>query len=39
LGHIFPGYNDYTELGVITGQNITPIYDYDNIFKSGFESD
>lgn len=37
LGHIFPGYNDYTELGVITGQNTTPVYDYDSIFKSGFD--
>ncbi len=37
LGHIFPGYNDYTELGVITGYSTQPNYDFDNIFKSGFE--
>jgi uncharacterized protein (DUF1501 family) len=38
VGHIFPGYTDYTELGVINGQNITPIYNYDTIFSSGFEA-
>jgi uncharacterized protein (DUF1501 family) len=38
LGHIFPGYNDYTELGVITGYNTQPNYDYDSIFRSGFEA-
>ena len=39
LGHIFPGYNDYTELGVVNGPNLTPIYDdsFEVIFKSGFE--
>lgn len=38
LGHIFPGYSDYTELGVITGMDTTPIYDFDTIFSSGFEA-
>ncbi|MEZ5470253.1 MAG: DUF1501 domain-containing protein [Marinicella sp.] len=38
LGHIFPGYNDYTELGVITGYNTQPNYDFDSIFRSGFEA-
>ncbi len=39
LGHIFPGYNDYTELGVVNGPSLTPIYDdsFDVIFTSGFD--
>ncbi len=37
IGHIFLGYTDYTELGVVTGTALDPIYDYDSIFASGFE--
>lgn len=37
VGHIFPGYTDYTELGVVTGTALDPVYDYDTIFASGFE--
>ncbi len=39
LGHIFSGYDNYTELGVIAGTGLTPVFefDYDRIFKGGFE--
>ncbi len=39
LGYIFPGYNDYTPLGLINGAELTPIYeqDYDPIFTSSFD--
>ncbi len=39
LGHIFPGYSDYTPLGLINGTELSPIYemDYDPLFASGFD--
>ena len=39
LGYIFPGYDAYTELGVVNGQAMTPNYDteIDVIFKTGFD--
>ncbi|MCF6262423.1 MAG: DUF1501 domain-containing protein [Xanthomonadales bacterium] len=39
LGYIFPGYTDYTELGVIAGTGLSPVYDfdYDPLFSGGFE--
>ncbi|MEL7059675.1 MAG: DUF1501 domain-containing protein [Acidobacteriota bacterium] len=37
LGQIFPGYGDYTPLGVVTGPDQTPIYGPE-IFNDGFES-
>jgi uncharacterized protein (DUF1501 family) len=39
LGYIFPGYNDYTPLGIINGEDLIPIYDYDYdpLFSSSFE--
>ncbi len=39
LGYIFPGYTNYTELGVIAGTGLSPIYDFDynSLFNSGFE--
>ncbi len=39
LGHIFPGFNNYAPLGVVQGQDMPPVYDFDfdNIYASGFE--
>ena len=39
LGFIFPGYTGYTELGVVNGADLQPVYDfdYDPIFASGFD--
>ncbi len=39
LGYIFPGYTDYTPLGLANGANLSPVYDfdYDPIFASGFD--
>ena len=39
LGYIFPGFTDHTPLGLINGENTTPIYDvdYDPLFASGFD--
>lgn len=39
LGFIFPGYTDYSPLGVVTGNDLNPVYefDYDPIFSSGFD--
>ncbi len=39
LGYIFPGYTDYTPLGVVNGTELSPVYeqDYDPLFASGFE--
>ncbi|MCF6225058.1 MAG: DUF1501 domain-containing protein [Xanthomonadales bacterium] len=39
LGHIFSGYTNYTELGVIAGTGLSPVFDFDynTLFKSGFE--
>ena len=41
LGHIFPGYDNYSPLGVVSGVDQIPDYDYnfnaDVVFKSGFE--
>ena len=39
LGYIFPGYTAYTELGIVNGKNLSPVYDfeYDPIFASGFD--
>ncbi len=39
LGYIFPGYDDYTPLGVINGTELNPVYDfdYDPLFASGFD--
>lgn len=39
LGYIFPGYTDYTPLGLINGANLSPVYeqDYDPIFANGYD--
>lgn len=39
LGYIFPGYDNYSPLGVAQGIDLPPIYeqDYNPIFGSGFE--
>ncbi len=39
LGYIFPGYSDYTPLGVVNGTDLTPVYEtnYDPLFASGFD--
>lgn len=39
LGYIFPGYSDYTPLGVVNGLNAGPIYEtnFDPIFANGFD--
>ncbi len=39
LGFIFPGYSDYSPLGVVSGADLLPVYDvdYDPIFSSGFD--
>ncbi len=40
LGAIFPGYTDYTPLGVVQGQDMEPVYDGSGsnaIFADGFE--
>lgn len=39
LGYIFPGYHNYSPLGVMQGMDLPPIYEqnYDHIFSSGFE--
>ncbi len=40
LGHVFPGYTDYSPLGVVSGTDIPPDYTAgaDGIFSDGFES-
>lgn len=41
LGHIFPGYSNYAPLGVVSGVDLEPSYEFDLptdvLFKSGFE--
>ena len=39
LGFIFPGYTGYTPLGVVSGPELNPVYefDYDPLFSSGFD--
>ena len=39
LGFVFPGYTDYTPLGVVSGADLIPVYDfdYDPLFASGFD--
>jgi uncharacterized protein (DUF1501 family) len=39
LGYIFPEYTNYTPLGVVNGEDLQPVYDYDYdpLFKSGFD--
>ncbi len=39
LGHVFPGYNNYSPLGIVTGNDLVPDYNFelDRIFNSGFE--
>lgn len=39
LGYIFPGYTDYTPLGLINGTDLSPVYDYDYdlIFANGVD--
>jgi len=39
LGYIFPGYTGYTELGIVSGADLNPVYefDYDPLFQSGFD--
>ncbi len=39
LGHVFPGFSNYTPLGVVQGQDMPPVYDFnfDNIYAAGFE--
>ncbi len=39
LGHIFPGFSNYSPLGVVQGNDMPPVYDFDfdNIYASGFE--
>lgn len=39
LGYIFPGYDDYTPLGVVNGADLSPVYEenYDPLFASGFD--
>ena len=37
LGEVFPGYTDYSPLGVVSGTDLPPIYGPD-IFSDGFES-
>ena len=37
LGVVFPGYRDYTPLGVVSGTDLPPVFD-PPIFESGFES-
>ncbi|MCF6319611.1 MAG: DUF1501 domain-containing protein, partial [Proteobacteria bacterium] len=39
LGYIFPQYTGYTPLGLVSGVDLNPVYefDYDSIFSSGFD--
>ena len=39
LGYIFPQYANYTPLGIVSGVDLNPVYefDYDLLYKSGFE--
>ncbi|MCX7552481.1 DUF1501 domain-containing protein [Marinicella sp. S1101] len=39
LGYIFPGYDDYSPLGVVNGADLSPVYEenYDPLFASGFD--
>ena len=37
LGEVFPGYETYQPLGVVTGTDLPPIYGPE-IFSNGFES-
>ncbi len=40
LGHIFPGYTDYSPLGIFQGTDLPPDYSntIDRLFASGFET-
>ena len=39
LGHVFPGYLNYTPLGVVQGADLAPDYgEPKTIFNSSFES-
>lgn len=39
LGYIFPEYSNYSALGVVNGEELNPVYefDYDSLFSSGFD--
>ena len=37
LGVVFPGYADYAPLGIVSGDDLPPIYGPE-IFADGFES-
>jgi uncharacterized protein (DUF1501 family) len=39
LGFIFPGYTGFTPMGIVSGADLNPVYDFDfdPLFKSGFD--